>query len=301
MTFSSLGKPKPQIAIVTVLYNSAEVLNDFLFSLDRQTGRDWVLVVVDNASTDDGVAMIEAWSGPSVIIRNTANLGFAAATNQGIQWARERDFAAALLLNNDTAFEADFMGSLAAQAKTVPAPILAPLVLYHAQPDRAWFAGGGFTWGRGAFQAHSTEQIPAGDAPFWPATFAPGCALLVAMTVFDKIGVLDEDFFVYWEDADFCMRCKAAGIEIAVLRNPVILHKVSVLTEGENSPFSIRMYQANQIRFLRKHLGLSAALAQAPLLIAKAVTRFVRRREPWSATKLRLSTIVATLTEGRSS
>lgn len=287
----------PRIAIVTVLFNSAEVLPDFLASLDRQRREGWLLIAVDNASSDAGVAMVEEWDGPVEIVRNANNVGFAPATNQGIELARERGYDAVLLLNNDTEFDGDFLAGLAEQATQVPGPILAPLVLYHAQPARAWFAGGGFTWGRGAFMAHASETIPAGDAPWWPADFAPGCALFIPMAVFDRIGLLDERFFVYWEDADFCMRCRNADIAIAVLRTPTILHKVSVLTEGENSPFSIRMYQQNQIRFLRKHLGQAATLAQVPLLVTKALTRFVRRREPWSATRLRLRTIAAALAE----
>lgn len=287
----------PRIAIVTVLYNSAEVLPDFLASLDRQVARDWLLIAVDNASSDMCVAMVENWAGPTDIIRNTANVGFAVATNQGVERARTLGYDAVLLLNNDTAFDGDFMGGLAEAATQVPAPILAPVVLYHATPDRAWFAGGGFTWARGAYMAHASEKIPPGDAPWWPADFAPGCALLVPMAVFDRIGLLDERFFVYWEDADFCMRCRKAGVEIAVLRAPTILHKVSVLTEGVNSPFSIRMYQQNQIRFLYKHLGRAATLAQTPLLVVKALQRFVRRCEPWSATRLRLRTIAAALAE----
>jgi hypothetical protein len=117
----------------------------------------------------------------------------------------------------------------------------------------------------------------------------------VPVAVFDRIGLLDEQFFVYWEDADFCLRCKAAGIPITVLRAPTIRHKVSTLTQGETSDFSVRMYQGNQIRFLHKHLGMPATLAQLPLLTAKALLRYVARRERWATTRLRLTTIASAL------
>jgi GT2 family glycosyltransferase len=287
---------RPRIAIVTVLYNSIPVLPEFLTSLSAQTSTDWQLIAIDNASNDRGVAMTRAWQkGAATVIANTANVGFAVATNQGIRLAQQSGFDAVLLLNNDTVFEADFLQGLGDALIRHPGDILAPVVLYHDTPERAWYAGGGFTWSRGAFQAHASEHLPAADIEHWPATFAPGCALLVPTPLFDKIGLLDERFFVYWEDADFCLRCKQAGERITVLRTPVIRHKVSTLTEGETSPFSVRMYQQNQIRFLRKHLGTTATVAQLPLIIAKAMFRYATRREPWAVTRLRLDTIAATL------
>lgn len=283
-----------RIAIVTVLYNSMPVLPDFLASLARQTG-DWLLIAVDNASTDAGAAVVEAWAGPRMVIRNASNVGFAAATNQGIAHARDAGFDAVLLLNNDTSFDGNLMSGLTQAAAQAPGTMLAPVVFYHDAPERIWYAGGGFTWRRGALQAHASETLPAGDAPSWPADFAPGCAFLVPMAVFDAVGLLDERFFVYWEDADFCWRCRQAGVPLRVLRTPTLLHKVSTLTEGETSPFSIRMYQRGQVRFLRKHLGRAATLAQAPLLFAKALNRWLARREPWRATRLRLGAVAEAL------
>ena len=293
---SPATRTPPRIAIVTVLYNSVPVLPDFLASLSAQTDENWQLIAIDNASSDASVAMVHAWGDTTaMVVANDTNVGFAAATNQGILLAQDAGFDAVLLLNNDTVFGPDFMARLADAARTMPCDILAPVVLYDDAPDRAWFAGGRFTWWRGAFQPHASEHIPPGDAPSWPADFAPGCALLVPVAVFERIGLLDEQFFVYWEDADFCLRCKAAGIPIAVLRTPTIRHKVSTLTQGETSDFSVRMYQGNQIRFLHKHLGMPATLAQLPLLTAKALLRYVARRERWATTRLRLTTIASAL------
>jgi hypothetical protein len=85
------GSQRPwRVALVTVTYNSAPVLDDFLASLDRQTSTDWTLVAVDNASTDATREMLSKWRGPLHLIANDANLGFAAATNQGIVWARDQ-------------------------------------------------------------------------------------------------------------------------------------------------------------------------------------------------------------------
>lgn len=100
----------PRIAIVTVLYNSVPVLPDFLASLSAQTDENWQLIAIDNASSDASVAMVHAWGDTTaMVVANDTNVGFAAATNQGILLAQDAGFDAVLLLNNDTVFGPDFM------------------------------------------------------------------------------------------------------------------------------------------------------------------------------------------------
>lgn len=281
-----------RVALVTVTYNSAPVLDDFLASLDRQSSTDWTLVAVDNASTDATLEMLSKWQGPLHLIANDANLGFAAATNQGIVWARDQGFDAVMLLNNDTLFEADFIaGTLEFQAKS-GAQLIAPAVTYADHPDRFWFADGGYTHARGGFQAWMGENLR--DGPYWTADFAPGCALLVGMSVFDRIGMLDERFFVYWEDVDFCIRCRDAGIAVTIIRAPTLAHKVSALTGG-TSPFSTRMYHHNQMLLLRKHFGTVGTWLQVPAIIGKIAFRRVSGRDDNKTTALRLRTVAGAL------
>lgn len=287
--------PADRVAIVTVLYNSGPVLDDFLASLDAQTADGWALIAIDNASADRSADRVEAWDGPlHRVVRNPGNIGFAAATNQGIAIAREAGFGTVLLLNNDVTFDGDFLMRLLASPSRREAAMLAPVVRYHNDPARAWYAGGDFSWDRGALQAVMREGVPAGEAA-WPAAFAPGCCLLVDITVFDRVGVFDPRFFVYWEDADFFWRCRTAGERLLVVREPSLLHKVSVLTEGERSPFSIRMYQTGQILFLRKHLGAVATWMHAPLIYAKALARRIAGKDGPAESYLRFAAITSAL------
>lgn len=287
-------RPARRVALVTVTYNSAPVLEDFLASLDRQTSRDWTLVAVDNNSTDATHDMLAAWRerGSLHLIANPGNPGFAAASNQGIAWARENGFDAVLLINNDTVFGADFIAATMAFQTQSGAPLVAPVVTYADNPKRYWFADGGFTYFRGGFQAWMGEEPREGDS--WTADFAPACALLVDMQVFDRIGMFDERFFVYWEDADFCLRCRAAGMAVTILAAPTIAHKVSALTGG-TSPFSTRMYHNNQILLLKKHFGTLGAWLQSPAIIAKILARRVTGRDDNRTTGLRLRTVGSAL------
>lgn len=289
MTASPAGPGQGRLALVTVTYNSAPVLEDFLASLDVQTSADWDLIVVDNASADASVAMLERWTGPlCALVRNSENVGFGAATNQGIRIALAAGYDGVVIINNDVTFAADFIARLATSPARDGHTVIAPAVRYHAHPDRFWYAGGDFTWVRGAFQARMLETPPKGSRASWAAEFAPGCCLLVERATLERVGLFDEQFFVYWEDVDWAYRCRLLGQPITVVREPTLYHKVSVLTGGGSSPFGARMFYEGQIRFLRKHFPRWLQRVQYPLILAKIALRSLARRDRWSDTRMRL-------------
>lgn len=280
-----------RLALVTVTYNSEPVLADFLESLDQQIDRAWDLIVVDNASSDASVAMVEAWGGPvHALIRNSENVGFGVATNQGMRIALAAGYGAVVIINNDVVFDQDFLGRLAHSPMRDGTAVLAPAVRYATRPDRFWYAGGDFTWWRGAFQARMFETPPPGGDS-WPATFAPGCCLLVERATLERIGLFDEQFFVYWEDVDWAYRCLVAKQPITVLREPTLDHKVSILTGGGTSPFGARMFHEGQIRFLRKHFPKWLRATQYPLMWGKVLLRFAARRDDKAQAAFRVRAI----------
>ncbi|KQN82996.1 hypothetical protein ASE90_09600 [Sphingomonas sp. Leaf67] len=280
-----------RLALVTVTYDSEPVLADFLESLDRQIDRAWELIVVDNASSDASVAMVEAWNGPlHALIRNSENVGFGVATNQGMRVALAAGYGAVVIINNDVMFDRDFLGRLAHSPARDGTAVLAPAVRYATRRDRFWYAGGDFTWWRGAFQARMFETPPPGG-DFWPAKFAPGCCLLIERTTLERIGLFDEQFFVYWEDVDWAYRCLVAKQPITVLREPTLDHKVSILTGGGTSPFGARMFHEGQIRFLRKHFPKWLRATQYPLMLGKVLLRLAVRRDDKAQTAFRIRAI----------
>jgi GT2 family glycosyltransferase len=290
---SGKAADRPRVAIVTVTYNSACVLPDFLASLQAQSDDNWRLIVVDNASGDRSVDILTTWNDPRLMLeRNALNEGFAAATNQGIRTGLALGARWILVLNNDTAFDATFLEQLIGRAERGGASVFAPRVVYADDPARNWYAGGHFSpaWGfRATHEGEGVLDDSSATAERY-VSFAPGCCKLIAADLMQKHGVFDDDFFVYWEDTDLCWRWRLAGINILYLREPHIRHKVSTLTGGAQSDFSIRMYHKNQVIFLRKHFGPWAALIVAPLLL-KILARFLLRRDSWRQASLRLSAL----------
>lgn len=247
----------PRIALVTVTYNGETVWLEFLESMLAQRAVEWHLVVVDNASTDRTVEMVRSAQDPRItLIANDRNAGVAEGNNQGIRWALDHGYDAILLINNDTAFGPDLLQQLSATLVQSDAGAVSALIPYYDQPDISWYSGGYFSALRGMLSLHDDQGklLSVGNRPFL-TDYAPTCCVLFQAEVFKRIGLMDEKYFVYWDDVDFLWRMKRAGIKILVDPAAIMLHKVSISTGGRQSDFSIRYGHRNQIYFVRKFFG----------------------------------------------
>jgi GT2 family glycosyltransferase len=99
--------------------------------------------------------------------------------------------------------------------------------------------------------------------------FAPGCCLGVSRQVLERVGLLDESFFVYWEDTDFCLRLKTYGIPLFYLPEPSLRHSAGAASGGEFSPAYIRLYYRSYMQLLRKHFGFQNAAASMLRMLLK--------------------------------
>src|SRR5579862_9142466 len=131
------------IGIVTVTYNSGLVIDDFLRSLLAQTYRDFILYIVDNASSDRTLSLVNGYNDPRIcIIANSGNLGIAKANNQGITLALSAGCNYVLLVNNDTEFGPALLATLVTGMETHAADMTAPKILFHHDQEVIWSAGG---------------------------------------------------------------------------------------------------------------------------------------------------------------
>lgn len=246
------------IGIVTVTYNSGDVLLAFLTCVFAQTHANFLLFAVDNASVDNTIEILASCSDERLtVIANPDNRGIAEGDNQGILRALDADCSSILLLNNDTEFDATLLEQLASGLKAYECDMVCPKMLYFDQPHRIWAAGGLFQPRLGYRTLHYGEgQVDRGQFDEARAvTFAPACCILVRSELFAKIGLMDPRYFVYSDDADFLYRALEVGAKLYYMPDVRLLHKVSSLTGGENSPFTIRYTTRNRAYFKLKHLG----------------------------------------------
>jgi hypothetical protein len=184
-----------------------------LQSLQSTIGSEAEIVVVDNASSDDSVAKIK--DKDLKILKNKKNLGFAAGANIGIKYVLRQGTEAILLLNPDTIVTKNFLRPLVKN----PADIVSPVIKFKRDGSRIYDFGGKINWwlGRTSHIANFSEDID----------YISGCAMLIKRPVLEKIGFFDERFFLYFEDVDFCLRAKKAGLKISVEPKSVIFHQLS--------------------------------------------------------------------------
>jgi hypothetical protein len=273
-----------KIGIVTVTYNSEKVLDQFLQSLTAQTYDKFVLYAVDNASRDATAARLKAWGDPRLrLIENTVNVGIAEGDNQGIGAALADNCNLVLFLNNDVEFEPETFAILVAELDAFDCDIVTPKILFE---DRIhiWSAGGTFCALKGYLGLHRGEgEVDRGqfDTPLRIKN-ATGCCLLVRSLVFSRIGMIDTKYFVYHEDADFLFRAWRKGLIMFYTSHARIFHKVSTLTGGSTSTFTIRYNARGHVYFMLKNLGVLRCLFYLPALQVRMIMKLIFRTISWN-------------------
>ena len=269
-----------KLGLVTVLFNSDEVLFDFFKSLSIQTFKDYHLYIIDNSpsvKTDETIAELTSKFLPDQAIthiRNEENAGVAKGNNQGINLALENGAEFILLLNNDIEItQSDLFEKMINCSINKNEPIIVPKIFYH-NSRIIWMAGGdilkyrGYTSHRGENLNDSEEYNIDGHY-----NYSPTCFMLLNKSIFDKVGFMDEKYFVYYDDTDFVARCLKFGNKVFLMANLEVYHKVAVSTGGGDSNFSIYYQNRNRIYFIKKNYSI---FVQAIAISYTIVTRLIR-------------------------
>jgi len=223
--------------------------------------------VVDNGSTDDSITRIRSARPETLLLESKINLGFAGGNNIGIRHALADGADYIWLLNNDTMPAPDALSALVAKAVSDRRIGAVASICYYADSPstvQAWAGSRVNLWigyGRITTAPHSDE---------WFHTLN-GTSMLVARSAIEDAGLLDEGFFLYWEDTEFCLRLRKKGWRIAAAPDSRVLHKVNASTGG-NDLILDRHHTASGLRILQLH---SPAPYLAPFLFVGM--RFARR------------------------
>jgi hypothetical protein len=246
---------KGRIGVVTVTYNSEPVLDEFFNSLAKQTHKNIILYIVDNASKDKTLEIARQRADiESVIICNADNVGVAEGNNQGIRAALADQCECVLLLNNDTVFPDDMVSRLYEGLDRHQCDMTTGKMYYHDRPDVYWCAGGDFLlWPVFKSKHKGFRQLDTGqyEQPC-RVTYTPTCCLLARSAVFDRIGMMDAKYFAYYDDADYLLRCYRQGIVLWYLPEAKLWHKVASLS-SRTPDFVARLFVRNRVYFVRKH------------------------------------------------
>ena len=243
----------PSVGIVTVNYNSAAFIGEFLDSLRLVDYPDAHLIVVDAASHDGSADEIARRCPQAHLVRCEENVGIARGNNIGAEICRERGFDYILFINNDTSHEPDLLRVLvdAAGQRTMTVP----RILYAHDRRLISTHAGDFDWNLGLFRNthHGKPDGPATRQRRELRT-ASFCCMLVPTGAFADVGPLDERFFMYYEETDFLRRALEAGYRLLYVPEAVVYHQESASSGGGwMTPFKLYYATRNRLYLVRKH------------------------------------------------
>jgi GT2 family glycosyltransferase len=254
----------PLIHIVVLNWNGANDTLECLSSLESLTYPNFNVIVVDNGSSDDSLGKLSSYSAPYplVLLETRQNLGYAGGNNVGIRHALERGANFVLLLNNDTTVAPDLLEQLISAAQRSPeAGVFSARVMYFDNPELVWFDGA--RWNESAlgleWPGQGTREAELGTIDR-DTDYACGAALFFRAEVARKIGLLDEMFFLVWEEVDWCFRARKAGWRNRVVAAAKVWHKIGVSFGSESSPLRTYFSIRNQLLWFSRHASLSARI-----------------------------------------
>ena len=249
---SARSAPAERIWTVIVNWRQPEATLACLASLERAGADLGNVVIIDNESRDDLLIRVRAAFPRTTVLTQSENLGFARAVNIGAKYAIEHGATAVLLLNNDALLLPDAVRNFATALASDPRlGVLTAKVFLTDAPDHLWAVGGHFNGRRVENIGSGEKDVGAYDDT--RLDFVYGCAMLVRSEVFSTLGGLDERFFLYYEDIDFCLRARDAGWDVRMAPDAHALHEGSKSTRGEPM---VKVYHHARSRtlFFRQHL-----------------------------------------------
>jgi len=278
----------PKVSIITLTFNSQDVIADCLNSVLRSDTPMSRIIIVDNNSSDKTVEIVRGFLPNVKLIENKDNLGFSAGNNVAIKYAIEDESdhilseaknsssAYIFFLNPDTTIKHDTLRILLETGESDPQiGIIGPKTLY---PDgkTLMYAGGVLDWQNAKNYHRGMGEIDRGQYNQTEETgFASGAALFIKKEVIQKIGLLDEKYFLYYEDADWCVRAKKAGFKIVFEPRAIVYHQESTVTK-KGSPNYYYYFTRNRLYFIAKFFNPLKALWLYFLETLRAIKNIVK-------------------------
>lgn len=280
------------IFVIIANWNGKADTIECLKSLEKATaGKGVATLVVDNGSTDGSAEEISK-SFPNIItLENKRNLGFTGGNNVGINYALKQNGNYILLLNNDTIVSEDFLAELLKVADSdpqigivVPKIYFAPGFEFHkdkyldsARGKVIWYAGGIMDWKNIIGSHRGVDSVDQGQYSRLEETeLATGCCMLIKKEVFREVGLLDKNFYLYYEDADFSLKAKKAGFKIFFVPQAVIWHKNAGSAQGSGSNLQDYYISRNRLIF-----GTRWASPRTKLALLKESFKLLFSGRPW--------------------
>jgi GT2 family glycosyltransferase len=267
------------VVAVVVNWNGREVLSRCLSTLLASHLEELEVVVVDNASSDGSREAVRQSFPGVLLIENERNLGYAGGVNAGLRHALTTGAPYALVLNNDVEVGPEMAGLLVeAMEKRPRAAFAGPMIYYYEPPDMIWSLGGRISYWSGdighvAIREHDTGRYRT----VREADYVTGCALLARLSVVREIGLMDEAYWMYNEDTDWCVRATEREHSVIVVPEAKVWHRVSMSSGGGLTAYKVYNRLRSTFVFFAVHARWYHWLGIVPATFGKAVAFVVRQ------------------------
>ncbi|HHD2736346.1 TPA: glycosyltransferase family 2 protein [Clostridium perfringens] len=246
---------EPLVYIILLNYNGANDTIECINSIENIKYKNYKIIIVDNNSTDNSLEILMKYIGNKhKIISSNKNNGFSFGNNIGIKEAINQGADYVLLLNNDTLVEKDFLNHLVSSIKE-NVGIAIGKIYYEKDRKRLWYDGGSINKKIGKVIHYNYNCIDKNyNYSEKKVSFATGCCMLIPISIFSSVGLLDESYFLYYEDADYSSKVSAAGYDIVYNPKSIIYHKVSATT-GKKSSLTQYYMARNALLFINNNIN----------------------------------------------
>jgi GT2 family glycosyltransferase len=249
------SRPRAAIYLIILNWNNYPDTLKCLASLEQVQDPPYHAIVVDNGSEDGSEQVLRDRYPGLQIIQTGRNLGYAGGNNAGIRHALAQGADYVCILNNDVAVEPGFLRLLLVALQQKPAiGIATPLIAEDVEGGRVWALGSAVDWRTATVtRCHAGEPVASWRQlePF-EVEIASGAAMMVKREVLERTGLLDESFFLYYEEVDWCLRARQAGYQVLAVPSAVVWHKVSA-TLGKTSPIIDYYMLRNHLHLIVQH------------------------------------------------
>lgn len=237
----------PCVSVVILNYKNWAMTERCLARLFEIDYPNYRVVVVDNGSEQPCPDWMPAYSPKTEFLFNSRNLGYAEGCNRGIRHARQFNPDYIWLLNNDTEVDAGSLKSMTRLFESNPELGAVGSVLRNPGIEgrvQSW-GGGRISFFSGLPKHFRRESNSGFD-------YICGASLLLRVAALDQVGLLDPRFFLYWEDADICLRLRAAGWRLGVANSSMVVHRGSATTLFQSVSYDYH-FTLSSVRFYRRH------------------------------------------------
>lgn len=248
-----------KVAVVILNYKVKKEIQKCIRSVQDSTYKNIVTIVIDNNSEDQLEKEIRKFKD-IYFYQNNENLGYTGGNNIGIRIALKMEIDFILVLNPDTTIDKKCIENLVNGLEKTGASIVGPKI-YLSGTKQIWYAGGIMDMDNVIGRHRGVDEKDIGQYDKVEETdYITGAAILIKSEVFKKIGFFDEKFFLYYEDADFCMRARKAGFKIFYMPEAKVYHE-NASSAGLGSPLQDYFITRNRMIYGAKHLPFRTRFA----------------------------------------